>query len=331
MTPPLRHPPARLLLALFAASPTAHAQSERFTAPDFRDQPGALYAGWDDFASATSANHPDRPGSASTGFAFTQLDPAAFLTSSGNLYSFSSALSHRIDATALPATPATVILQTRTLATAISAPTVRLDTFDGTTWTTAAAPQNDLVFSETIGTGFGAALDETRRWTWTLGSVSAVSLRITFQADGTSQSFQAAALDISPPAPSDAYTSWLATHFTLAELAEPALTGPDADPDSDGLANLLEYALDGDPASAASAPAPVASVLGSTLQLTFRRARAELTYTVQASSDLLLWEPAPVFTSTSVIDIGASVTAPDRVTLDAAHPRRFLRLVVTRP
>jgi hypothetical protein len=42
-------------------------------------------------------------------------------------------------------------------------------------------------------------------------------------------------------------TAWQAVHFTAAQLADPRLSGDDADPDHDGLANLLEYACGLDP------------------------------------------------------------------------------------
>ena len=41
--------------------------------------------------------------------------------------------------------------------------------------------------------------------------------------------------------------AWRALHFTPAQLADPAISGDDADPDRDGLPNLLEYALGLDP------------------------------------------------------------------------------------
>lgn len=41
--------------------------------------------------------------------------------------------------------------------------------------------------------------------------------------------------------------AWRALHFTPAQLADPAISGDDADPDHDGLPNLLEYALGLDP------------------------------------------------------------------------------------
>ena len=308
------------------------AQSDRFTAPAFRGQVGALYAGWDDFASATFANVPDRPGSASTGFSFTQLDPAAFVTSSGNLYSFSTPLSHRIDVAALPSGPATVVLQTCTLGAALSAPTVQLETFDGTVWRVAAVPLDELIFSETLGTAFGAAVNETRRWTWTLGAGATAALRLTFQATGTSQSFLAAALDLAPPAPADdLYAAWLAARFSSAERVDPLVSGPAADPDADGLPNLLEYALGGDPRDPSSHPAPQAQVAASRLTLTFSRlADPALVYTVEASPDLADW--ATVFTSTGAANLpGPAVATDNDAALGPEHPRRFLRLLVARP
>jgi hypothetical protein len=39
------------------------------------------------------------------------------------------------------------------------------------------------------------------------------------------------------------YANWLPTHFTAAERADTNITGPDADPDNDGLSNLIEFML----------------------------------------------------------------------------------------
>src|SRR5690606_16482859 len=43
------------------------------------------------------------------------------------------------------------------------------------------------------------------------------------------------------------FTDWQETVFSPAELANPSLSGPEADPDGDGVRNLLEYALGGHP------------------------------------------------------------------------------------
>jgi hypothetical protein len=122
--------------------------------------------------------------------------------------------------------------------------------------------------------------------------------------------------------------AWRQTHFgTAANTGSAADT---ADADGDGVTNLLEYALGGDPRSALDAPAPTGAsqISNSRIQLTFPRLRSELTYAVEASSDLITW--TTIATNPGVV--GQSVTVTDTVDLATATPaRRFLRLRVTAP
>ncbi len=142
-------------------------------------------------------------------------------------------------------------------------------------------------------------------------------------------------LEFVPPPPPDPYADWRAAHFTSGELAAPAISGPDADPDGDGLLNLLEYALGQDPRTPATSPALAASTstsnFNSHLQVSFTRiADPALTYRVQASTDLA--DPAgwtDIWSSTGAANVAGPVTVTDPV-LQSAHPRRFLRLQVSR-
>ena len=102
---------------------------------------------------------------------------------------------------------------------------------------------------------------------------------------------------------------------------------PGADADSDSLSNLMEYALGGNPLSNALTPVPVMELPGSRLQLTFFRARGEIIYNVQSSSNLTSWTDI-LYTATST---GMNQTVTDSVDLDANNPRRFLRLQVIQP
>jgi len=88
------------------------------------------------------------------------------------------------------------------------------------------------------------------------------------------------------------YATWRALKFTTLEAADNAVSGPDADPDGDGLKNVVEYAFDTDPKSgAASASAPSVSVTSTEWIYTYTRPadRPDLTYTVQASTNLTDW------------------------------------------
>ncbi len=124
------------------------------------------------------------------------------------------------------------------------------------------------------------------------------------------------------------YETWLAGFFTEAELANPALEatvwGLKADPDKDSLANLLEYALELSPILA-NPLSPGMHATGTPLSLTFKRARAELIYTVQATADFTTWQDL----STNSFPVGTTGTVTDPA--PTTTPHHFLRLNVTQP
>jgi hypothetical protein len=100
---------------------------------------------------------------------------------------------------------------------------------------------------------------------------------------------------------------------------------PGDDPDRDGLPNLLEYALELDPV-ATSVTNFQLQASGSTLSLTYRRARAGLTYVVETSATLAPGSWTTVDVAQGSGAVGANVTAS--VPLTPEQPRRFLRLRV---
>jgi len=99
------------------------------------------------------------------------------------------------------------------------------------------------------------------------------------------------------------FEDWQAEHFTAAELADPAVSGVDANPAGDGLGNLLKYAFDLDPHAPAIEGAPAAQFFGGALALYFlhRSDAADLDYALEASSDLFHWSlPNGLFPSVTL-------------------------------
>jgi len=97
--------------------------------------------------------------------------------------------------------------------------------------------------------------------------------------------------------------------------------------DGDDFSNLLEYALGTVPTSSVSRPNLESQISNFRLQIAFLRARPDVTYIVEATSDLAAPSPWPVI-ATNPGTVGQQVTVTDP---DPASPSRFLRLRVTAP
>ncbi len=118
--------------------------------------------------------------------------------------------------------------------------------------------------------------------------------------------------------------TWRNTHFGTTENIGDAAN--DADPDSDGMQNLLEYAVGTDPNQPSTA-AVQTQIVDNFLQITFSRINdPSLTYTVTASIDLASW--IDLWSSTGTDNTEGPVTISD--TTDISNfSRRFMRLNVT--
>ena len=151
-------------------------------------------------------------------------------------------------------------------------------------------------------------------------------------------SYSMTVIDLAAPAAATAYASWQSSHFTSAEMSDPSISGDLADPDHDGICNLLEYAFGFDPKTPNSTGLPsvgsVAQGGSSYLTLSYNQAKAatDLVYTPQVSGDLRAWTSGSGSTQPlSVVDQGATqrVTVRDLVPITASTPQRYLRLEVT--
>ena len=130
------------------------------------------------------------------------------------------------------------------------------------------------------------------------------------------------------------YVTWIAGHFPDGVAMQ---TDPTADPDGDGLNNILEYGLARRPDLAESPLVPTFVTVGGNRHaaLTFKRATG-VSVGAEISDDLVSWSSAPA----DLVPFGDAVpdasglfeTVTFRSTAAlAAKPRQFLRVRVTSP
>lgn len=128
------------------------------------------------------------------------------------------------------------------------------------------------------------------------------------------------------PVPASMY----ATRISAQIAAIYSITDPFGDLDGDGVSNLLEYAMHLDPLTPDVAALPGIERSGTTVSLVYRKndAAADLTYSVEQSTDLVTWTAAQ--TQDQVLS-DTNGTKTVRATLSGVSATGlFLRLRVTR-
>lgn len=126
--------------------------------------------------------------------------------------------------------------------------------------------------------------------------------------------------------------AWRLEHFTLVELLNPTISGDLADPDMDGLSNLMEMARYSDPRLQDSIPAISYSYENAVLSLSFIRAEdvsnLNLNLVLEGSSNLVDWSPVDLSTATTS-SLGDDT---EQVSLDiSTSTEYFYRLSAGRP
>ncbi len=129
---------------------------------------------------------------------------------------------------------------------------------------------------------------------------------------------------------------WQAGQFTPVELANPDVSGPNADPDGDGWSNFFEFALGSLPLDVSSAPGGLQSGLQEIdgewyLTLSFTRAAGEraVDFSAEISVDLASWNGGALPVLPSLVHSDGSVTATFRHPMPVAGGEHYLRLKAT--
>ncbi len=119
---------------------------------------------------------------------------------------------------------------------------------------------------------------------------------------------------------------WKFNAFSGAELANSNISGDNADPDSDSMANLLEYAFNLNPKGSNTSPVVAGENSGYlSLSVAKNSAATDLTWSAEVSPNLSDWFPATTITNTQ-----NNFEARDTVLKNSA-PIRMIRIKVTRP
>ena len=127
------------------------------------------------------------------------------------------------------------------------------------------------------------------------------------------------------------YDAWRLSHYAGQDLADVALWAPDADPDGDGLPNLIEYLLAGmDPLVPNPMPMPTTVQIAGQdyLQMQLLKNPQATTGTValQVSYDLLTWS-TPVASGNGDVIVTNDSTQFTVQVRRSAMPKAFFRIV----
>ncbi|MCW1925053.1 autotransporter-associated beta strand repeat-containing protein [Luteolibacter arcticus] len=189
----------------------------------------------------------------------------------------------------------------------------------------------------TTGTGydFDAVTEGIQNWTFSVtdaefGVAPERSDGIFIRTTASARIDNLRVTSVEPPI-GTAYDTWMDGF--------PSITGNDRlaeeDPDDDGIANLLEFVLNGNPTTSDAAILPDASVSGGNLVFTFHRrddSEGLVTQTFQHGINLATWTDVVIGAESgagyTVDELGA---APDLITVTVptgSDPKKFARLLV---
>ncbi len=187
--------------------------------------------------------------------------------------------------------------------------------------------------------------------TWIAGDVSSRTITIPIAGDAVAESDETFTLNLAIPigtflgspglatvTATTAFNAWRYNNFTATELADSAISSDSADPNYNGIPNLIEYASGANPKAAVLTHTPTTTIqnIGGSnyLTLSFHKVptAVDLIYTPQSGASLGTWNGSPVVTGSTISnpDGTQTVTYRDSVPITPSVPLRFMRLQVTR-
>ncbi|MGJ8696061.1 MAG: lamin tail domain-containing protein [Verrucomicrobiaceae bacterium] len=129
------------------------------------------------------------------------------------------------------------------------------------------------------------------------------------------------------------FIKWQVSLFTPAQLGNPAISGPNGDPDQDGWSNFMEFALGSLPNDPQSYPAEITAgvtTIGEDRHLTLTFTRASYSggvdFSAQLGADLQNWTNGGLVHGTETRNPDGSITARFRHPAPISAGKQFMRL-----
>jgi hypothetical protein len=127
------------------------------------------------------------------------------------------------------------------------------------------------------------------------------------------------------------YNVWKLAEFG-ANANNPAIAGDSADPDHDGIVNLLEYAFATNP-NLANTNQFTGNFSGQQFQLQFPRntSASDLTYIIQTSGNLTTWSNLLTYTAATGWVTNMNGSAVSESSTNGVLPNQYVNVTITSP
>ena len=194
-----------------------------------------------------------------------------------------------------------------------------------------------------VGTDYNSASGTLN---WTNGETASKTFNVTLLDDNTAEANETVNLALSNPTGAylgsnstavltileDAYEAWKFAHFGV-NANNSSIAGDLADPDGDGIKNLLEYAVASDPNAAGTEGTLTGAIVANHFQLHFRRntSATNLTFIVESANTLGAWAPLMTWTAGTgwVPNTGGATASESAPT--GTPPDLYVNVTVTDP